>query len=466
MKNKISFKLGLLFLIFILLMESMLFFFLYVSITNERVESETENLLSRGMNHRDVLEKNFEPTTIEHVALMESEADTKVVIVDDQFNQLDASHDVNQEMKHLIQKGETMEFSHHGILVESRWRTEPYLATISPININGETKGYVYMFAETVPIRQMIRDITISFLIVGIVAVVVSIVTIFYLSRSITRPLIKMKTATEKLKLGNHDVILDTFRDDELGELARTIQSLSEELEHLKKERSEFLASISHELRTPLTYLKGYADLLSRTNLHSEDREKFAAIIQEEATKLTEMVKDLFMLAKMDQNQFLIQKEKVRLYEFLQDMIEKFSPAFKEKNIQLEFSCNKNIEISIDPIRFRQVISNLLDNAWKYAMEQTKVSVTVVDQTETVRIEISDQGEGISESELPYIWERLYRVEKSRSRETGGSGLGLAIVKEIVERHGGIVEVNSVMGKGSTFAIMLKKSENTSMDTM
>lgn len=128
-----------------------------------------------------------------------------------------------------------------------------------------------------------------------------------------------------------------------------------------------------------------------------------------------------------------------------------------EKNISLQLICAKDIYVNIDPIRFRQVINNLLDNARKYSSESTSVEVVVHEQKYGVSIDVRDQGEGIPEKDLPYIWERLYRVDKSRSRALGGTGLGLAIVKEIVELHGGTVEVKSVLGEGTTFTINISR---------
>jgi signal transduction histidine kinase len=458
--NKMSIKLGILFLVFILLIESMLFFFLYLFITSERVENETDNLLARGMTHRDVLEKSFDMTTIEHVALMETEADTMVVITDNQFNIIDNSNEVNPYMQKLIDRGKSMEFSHHGILVESRWRTEPYLATISPININGANQGYVYMFVSTEPIRKIIWNLTFLFIIVGVIAIIISIVTIFFLFHFITKPIITMKEATEQLSRGKNDVKLDLSRNDELGALAKSIQKLSDDLEHLKNDRNEFLSSISHELRTPLTYLKGYADVLKRSNISDIDKAKYVSIIQEEATKLTEFVKELFTLAKMDQNQFSIHKERVMLNDYLKEIVQWFIPAFKEKDMKLELQYSEQIYVMIDPIRFKQVISNLLDNSMKYSPSNTTVILSVMEQEESVMICVKDEGEGVPEQDIAYIWDRLYRVDKSRSRMLGGSGLGLTIVKEIVERHGGSVQVTSIVGKGTTISISLPKENN------
>lgn len=445
-----------LFFIFILLIESMLFFLLYFSIINERVQSEIDNLLSRGISHRVVLETNFDSLTIKHVALMESEAETMVVITDEHFNVLQSSNKVSEGILEMIEKGKTIVFSNDGVVLDSKWNTSPYLATGSPIQLNESIKGYVFMFLSTGQLKQMIQSLTLQFSVVGGFATIISIITLFFLSRFITIPLLQMKKATEKLSEGKSELALDIYREDELGDLARSIQTLADDLERLKNDRSEFLSSISHELRTPLTYLMGYADILKRPNLSKEEHENYVAIIQEEASNLTKLVQDLFDLAKMDKNQFLIQKEEIQLCAYLQEIRTRFKSAFEEKNMRLHLSCDKDIFISIDPVRLGQVMNNLIDNALKYTSSNTNVWISARRVGKQVMVEVIDEGDGIPLDEIPLLWDRLYRVDKSRSRLTGGSGLGLTIAKEIIERHGGKIEVNSVVGKGTTFTIYLK----------
>lgn len=250
---------------------------------------------------------------------------------------------------------------------------------------------------------------------------------------------------------------LPDMGEDELGELARSITVLARDLKHLKEERSEFLSSISHELRTPLTYIKGYADVARRKNIEGSERDRYLDIIYEESEKLTDMVKDLFDLAKMDQNMFVIHREKVQLCAYLRGICEKMRPAFKEKGIELEADCQKEIHVMIDPLRFEQVLLNLLDNAIKYSGSSTKVTLSVKREKGEVVIEIKDEGRGIPEEHLPFIFERFYRVDKSRSRDLGGTGLGLSIAKELVEANKGRMEVKSEAGKGSTFLIWIEE---------
>lgn len=280
------------------------------------------------------------------------------------------------------------------------------------------------------------------------------------LSRLITLPLIRMKEATEQLSKGNNHVKLNMERKDELGELANAITTLSDDLDRLKTARNEFLASISHELRTPLTYIKGYADIVSRSTTSPQEQKEYIGIIREETTHLTGLIQQLFELAKMDHNQFLIKKENFSLAMLFNSVSGLVRPAFDEKNISLSVSCDQEIIAVVDPERFQQVLLNVLDNAKKHSGEGTKVTLQGMQNEETISISVIDEGEGIPEEDLPFVFERLYRVEKSRSRQSGGSGLGLAIAKEIVESHGGHISIESERGKGTTVLIELERGNS------
>jgi signal transduction histidine kinase len=310
----------------------------------------------------------------------------------------------------------------------------------------------------------MIYKLKHHFLVVGILSVFLTIMTIAFLSRVITIPLIQMKQATEKLSKGDFSVRLQVKGEDELAKLGKAIQTLVRDLEYLKKERNEFLASISHELRTPLTYVKGYADIARRPNIEEEERAKYLSIIYEEAEHMQKLVKDLFELAKMDQHSFQIQKEPTPLCLFLKKIYEKMYPAFQTKNMSLVYRCDENITVHIDQQRFEQVMMNLLDNALKYSHQGSTVSIDVRMEKKNVMIMISDEGIGIPEADLPHIFERFYRVDKSRSRTGGGTGLGLAIVKEIVEAHGGSISATSQFGKGTNMIITLPRGDDDVYD--
>jgi signal transduction histidine kinase len=264
-----------------------------------------------------------------------------------------------------------------------------------------------------------------------------------------------MSEATKRISKGDFSVSLPKLGKNEIGELGESIKVLASDLEILKNERNEFLASISHELRTPLTYIKGYADIARRQDTAEQDRANYLGIIFEESEKLSKLVKELFNLAKMDENNFSIEKEEIHLRPYLQTIIEKVSPALKENHMDLILECPGVLYAQIDPIRFEQVILNLLDNARKYSEPNTKIAVKVRQEDGKVHIKVQDEGKGIPEEDLPRIFERFYRVDKSRTRALGGTGLGLAIVKQLVDAHGGTVGVTSSPKIGTTFEIIL-----------
>lgn len=454
--KRISVKFGFYFFICTFLIESILFFLLYYSLVNTRVQEEVKSLLTRGNNHRDVLEKYFDDQTISHVALMESEAETKVVITSKNGEILAKSSNVDHSMeKHLHTKMSPV--NKNGTVVEDHWKTSNYICTISPIQVGSDTKGYVYMFLGTDSIKQMIQRLTYQFIVVGAITFILTVITMFLLSRLLTNPLIKMKKATEKMSKGDLSVSLNINRNDEVGELAHSIQKLADDLNYMKKERGEFLASVAHELRTPLTYVRGYADVIIKNQIPAQDQNHYLSIIKEEADHVTRLVQDLFELAKMEKHNFIIHTEETNLYHLLKKIITKVQTSYNSKNMHIIFSCPENIVIPVDEQRFEQVIINLLNNAYAHSHINSKVFVTVIENKENITITVEDEGEGIPKQHLPHIFERFYRVDKSRTRATGGTGLGLAIVKEIIELHGGNISVESELGYGTIFTIYLKK---------
>jgi signal transduction histidine kinase len=189
------------------------------------------------------------------------------------------------------------------------------------------------------------------------------------------------------------------------------------------------------------------------------DRARYIRIIQEETAHLSGLVQGLFELAKIDQNEFTVEKEKIMFDNLIQKVVERIYPAVEEGEIEFSYNCPDDVVIAVDPERIQQVLLNILDNAIKYTPRGNPVHLEVFQDDSEVLIVISDSGEGIAEEDLKYIFERLYRAEKSRSRSKGGSGLGLTIAKEIVALHNGSMEVESNIGEGTRFKITLTKED-------
>ncbi|QKY68794.1 HAMP domain-containing sensor histidine kinase [Lentibacillus sp. CBA3610] len=456
MFSKLSIKIGSLFFMFILIIEVLLFFILYTNLANDRIDEVMDDLLARGNTHAEVLERNYHDTTLEHVGIMESTSDLAVAVTNPEGRVIVNSNPIDADMQNIITQHSNS--TDTGQVIEDQWNDEKYIAAASPILIDGNNRGSVFMFADTNHVKRVVDQLGNQFIAAGLITMTFTVIAILILSRLITQPLINMKHATEQLSKGQHSVELNTARKDELGELADAITKLSDDLTQLKRERHEFLGSISHELRTPLTYIKGYADIIGRQNLPDADVQEYTAIIREETEHLALLIKNLFDLAKIDQNKFVIEQKKVRLSDLIQTVEDRTTPVFAEENITFTVHYPaEDVKFHCDPERLQQALLNLLDNAKNHTYEGGQVVLEAAHTAEAVHISVSDDGEGIPEEDLPYIFDRMYRVEKSRSRESGGSGLGLAIAKEIIESHGGTIHVESERGKGTRVLMTLKR---------
>lgn len=454
--NKLSVKLGILFFLIIFGLITFMFFFLHNGIADSRVEEELDALQARGNSHRAILEKHFDVDTIDHVVLMESESNTDVVITDVKGTILDCSTQNNIFQKYIIEPN--VPVPSQGQVVEEKWDKEPYIATVSPVQMGDRVVGYVYMFEDTASVRSLIQRLNEHFLISGWISIIFTFVIIIFLSKGITKPLLQMKEATSQISKGNFTVSLPKTADDELGDLARSIELLATDLNYLTQERNEFLASISHELRTPLTYIKGYADIVRKRNLSKEENEKYLTIIVEETNRLANLIQELFELAKLDQNSFDIEKESINLNHFLTRIEEKLLPIFQERQMSFKIISQSNLLLKADPLRLEQIILNLLDNAMKYSSTGAQTLLKVAKIKNDIHIVIQDNGKGIPEKDIPYIFNRFYRVDKSRTRSLGGTGLGLAIVKELVNAHGAEVTVKSKENVGTEFELIFKEN--------
>lgn len=451
--NKISTKLAAAFIISFLVMDTLLMVYLHQTITHARVDEELDRLLKTGSNHRNVLEDNYSETTLEHIVLMESGGERDVMILDntgDLIRHSSSSEEVFAPYLDRVVNDQPTEDS----ILPVKWKESPYLVSVHPYTAEDHS-GTLVMLQSTVPIRQLVHQLNTHFLLAGGGSIVVLFIVYLLLSKRLTRPLIRMKEATEQMSEGFYTVDLPKFSNDELGELAAAIRKLSNDLSRVKRERNDFLASVSHEMGTPLTYLIGYAKVAQRTELKDTERFNYLAIIEEEAERLKSLVKNLMDLAQMDEMTFTVTKSEFSAELFMNDITQLVQPAFTMKGIELFVAPMNDFTLIADKMRLEQIILNLLDNALHYSESGSAVTVRAFQEKKQSVLQVEDNGCGIPLENQQEIFDKLYRVEKSRSRSFGGAGLGLAIVKELTEAHGGTIDVQSEPGKGSLFTVRL-----------
>jgi signal transduction histidine kinase len=329
--------------------------------------------------------------------------------------------------------------------------------TVVGIPVKESKVRSILLYAPKQPITDAVNEIERMILLSGFGAVLLTIGLTWLLSRRLVNPLLAMKEAAQILSKGDFKVKIPVNGKDEIAQLGEAINHLANDLHRLQTSRKEFLSNVSHELRTPLSYVKGYSQALDEGMLKTEeDHKKYIKVIRQEADRLARLVDDLFDLTQMDEGQLRLSEEQVDLDEIVRKMIQTVDPRAQAKNITLHYQKNDPLlTIEGDYGRLSQVLFNLLDNAIRHTPEEGEIAVTTRVQNDHVKLVVQDSGSGIPEKELPYVWERFYRVDKSRARQLGGTGLGLAIVKQIVEGHQGSIALESKEEVGTTVTVTL-----------
>ncbi len=247
------------------------------------------------------------------------------------------------------------------------------------------------------------------------------------------------------------------------GGVVSVLHDMSE-IERVEKTRRDFIANVSHELRTPLTSIRGYAEtLLDTTEMVNGNTREFLQVIRRNAERMGRLTEDLLVLARVESGEEKLDLQKHSPRQLIQEAISAMQETARAAGMELSMGEVADTLVIADSYAIQQVLANLISNGVRYAQSGKKISVGAREEESSVEFYVSDMGPGISSEHLPRIFERFYRVDKARSRETGGTGLGLAIVKHIVLNHGGTVRVESSVGHGSTFFFTLQKATSSSL---
>lgn len=292
---------------------------------------------------------------------------------------------------------------------------------------------------------------------IGVLLILASTVIGFIISRSITRPINKLMTKAKYISKGEYDKKIEINTDIlEINDLINSINNLSQSIKEQENIRKRLTGDISHELKTPLTNIQSHLEAM--IDGIWEPTEERLLSVKEEAERLSSLVSDMQKLNKYDESSIKLKKDNVNISDIICFVIFQFSNLAKSKNIKIEYE-KKNINLYCDKDKITQALVNILSNAIRYSNEGSTIFIEEKLKDNKVIISIEDQGIGISEEDLKYVFERFYRADKSRTRATGGTGIGLTIVKSIVSSHGGEVKLESKLGEGSKFTIILPKEK-------
>jgi len=289
-------------------------------------------------------------------------------------------------------------------------------------------------------------------------------VTFLLLQEKSMRYISRISDAMQSISQGDLNITVDIEGDDEFSVMAASLNKMVEDLRGLmdkereaERTKNELITNIAHDLRTPLTSIIGYLELLSgETKLDPEVQKKYIGIAYVKTKRLEKLIEDLFGFTKLNYGKISMHVAKVDVVKLLSQLLEEFYPSFVDKNLSYELQSNVPAQmISADGNLLARLFDNLINNAIKYGADGKRILVKVHGSEELVTIQVINYGYVIPEEELPLIFNKFYRVEQSRSTNTGGTGLGLAIAKNIVDMHGGIIDVTSDL-TGTVFTIKLQ----------
>jgi len=324
-----------------------------------------------------------------------------------------------------------------------------------PIIVNGEKVGVLIALTSKGKLEEnFITSIRIANIKAGMLATILALAVGIYFSRRISKPLVVLSKAARKIADRDLSHRVPIYTKDEIGEVGGAFNKMAESLEHNELLRKNLIADVAHELRTPLSILRGNLELLEE-DVIKPSPEVFASL-HEESIRISRLVDDLQSLSHADAGEMKFDLSMEDLAQIVRTVVLGLSQEAAKKNIEIRVQSTEPVHALIDRYRIGQVLYNLISNAIHYT-EQGRVQITVTNLPSYVQVEICDNGPGIEEEHLPFLFDRFYRVEKSRNRISGGSGLGLAIAKSFVEAHDGRIWVESKSGEGSKFIFSLPK---------
>lgn len=318
----------------------------------------------------------------------------------------------------------------------------------------GELIGAVFLSASLQDIDRIMADIQRFLLLTTLLAAGVTGIGAVFLARRFTGPLELLTEAVEGLAEGKMEQRIEVKSVDEIGRLADRFNLMAGKLNYYTKNLRNFVANVAHELRTPMTSLSLLIKSLKDYEMEPAQRQEFLDDLDREMDRLIALVRDLLELTTLEGGE--ARHEQIALEEMIRDLLKQVAPRFDRQDIRLLNDLPAGaVMVSGSRLQLRQVMHNLLDNALKHTSPGGWVKVSLWVEEKAAGVKIEDTGSGIPEKDLPFIFERFFRIDRARSREMGGTGLGLAIVKETVEAHGGKVWAGSIEGRGSTFCFSL-----------
>lgn len=327
-----------------------------------------------------------------------------------------------------------------------------------PIVDRDNIVGTIFMSIDANYIFDKINKFMDKLFIIFSMAIPVSIFISIWFADIISKPIEKLTVSVKTITLGKYDTKVEIQGSDEIGELGKAFNLMTTKLYQVEERRKKFVSNVSHELRTPMTSMKIVSDtLLSAPNWDEAIYREFMLDINTEIDRLNKIIDSLLYLVRVEKDELELNYSITYVNYLLEWVIKTLNPIAHKKQINLTLTVSNKIQIHLDQEKMQQCLLNIIGNAVKYTPEEGSVSVELDETYDSIIIKVTDTGIGIPEKDLPFIFDRFYRVDEARARKTGGTGLGLAIAQQIIQLHQGTISVKSELGNGTEVSITLPK---------
>lgn len=313
---------------------------------------------------------------------------------------------------------------------------------------DGRTVSLVF-YAMISPVNATISTIKVQLYYVTGIMFILSIVLAFVIAKTVSKPIEKLNKSAKILATGNYDIHFSGKGYREIHELSDTLNHSASELSKVERLRRELMANISHDLRTPLALIYSHAEMMH--DFPDEITSEQTQTIMDETQRLSSLVNDILDVSRLETGTMELNTAAYNMTESIDKTVSRIADLVKKENYSLVFEHDEEVFVNADEVKITQAIYNLLTNAIHYSTNDLTIIIRQKVTDKVVRIEVEDHGEGIGKDNLPYIWDRYYKIDKRHKRAITGTGLGLSIVKKIVELHHGDYGVDSQVGKGSVF---------------
>lgn len=328
-----------------------------------------------------------------------------------------------------------------------------------PVTGNGgETVGYVAVSSSLAPNGRMMRELAKTAVSSALLVLLAVMIAVYFISERVTSPLREMSSAAKKFADGKFDARVTVYGCDEVAELAVAFNQMAESLENLEKMRSSFIANVSHDLRTPMTTIAGFIEGIRDGVIPPEEQNHYLEVISMEVQRLSRLVSSLLDLSRIQAGDRKFTPKPFDICEMARLILISFEQKIEEKKLNVEFECEDDrMTVYADHDAIYQIFYNICHNAVKFSTVGGTFQIRICNLEHKVQISVFNEGQGIAQEDLPYVFERFYKSDKSRGLDKSGVGLGLFISKTIVEAHGEKIWVTSETGKNCEFFFTMPK---------